>query len=317
MRTPTPFAQPVVPTLTRDLIALGVSRDRLRRAVAAGTLVRVRHGVYLGARDWPDDPPAQHLLRAVSQQLANPAGVVSHRSAARHWGLPVRDEDWAGEPVWLTVDSGRSESGPMLREVVAPLPAHHIVMTGAGCRVTTSARTAVDLATGAPLPEALMVLDAALRLECARLVVHPRRRDLANLKLVAVARQSLLEASRTLRRGDALIRAIEWADPIRESPIESLSFGHMILAGLPLPVCQAAVTTTMGTFFPDFYWQEQRLIGESDGRGKYEDSSARVREKEREQVLRDLDFRFVRWLGKEIHLTPNVVMARIERALAC
>jgi very-short-patch-repair endonuclease len=40
-----------------------------------------------------------------------------------------------------------------------------------------------------------------------------------------------------------------------------------------------------------------------------------MREKEREQVLRDLGFRIVRWSGKEIHLSPSVVMDRIERKL--
>ncbi len=57
------------------------------------------------------------------------------------------------------------------------------------------------------------------------------------------------------------------------------------------------------------------MIGECDGAIKYTDPSAYVREKEREQVLRDDDYRFVRWLGKEIMLHPLEVVARIERAL--
>jgi hypothetical protein len=32
-------------------------------------------------------------------------------------------------------------------------------------------------------------------------------------------------------------------------------------------------------------------------------------------VLRDLGYRFVRWLAKEIMTRPDVVIARIERAL--
>jgi hypothetical protein len=65
--------------------------------------------------------------------------------------------------------------------------------------------------------------------------------------------------------------------------------------------------------YPDFFWEGERLIGEADGREKYEDSEASVREKEREQYLRDLDFKVVRWLGKEIYLRPAVVMARVAR----
>ena len=38
-------------------------------------------------------------------------------------------------------------------------------------------------------------------------------------------------------------------------------------------------------------------------------------EKEREQLLRDLGYRMVRWLAKEIMLTPELVVARVARAL--
>ncbi len=110
-------------------------------------------------------------------------------------------------------------------------------------------------------------------------------------------------------------RCLALADPARESPIESLSFGHMALAGLPLPICQFEVRTPHGSLFPDFYWEQGNLVGEADGRGKYTEPGSMVREKEREQLLRDMGFRMVRWLGKEIHLTPDIVMARIARAL--
>jgi very-short-patch-repair endonuclease len=91
---------------------------------------------------------------------------------------------------------------------------------------------------------------------------------------------------------------------------------HFVLAGLPLPTCQVAIRTPAGVFFPDFFWEAEGLIGEADGRTKYEDSEASMREKEREQHLRDLDYRMVRWSGKEIYLRPFVVMARVARALA-
>ena len=46
-----------------------------------------------------------------------------------------------------------------------------------GRPVTTLARTAVDLATGRPLPEALVILDGAARLLCAAMISNPRRTD--------------------------------------------------------------------------------------------------------------------------------------------
>ena len=85
---------------------------------------------------------------------------------------------------------------------------------------------------------------------------------------------------------------------------------------LPLPACQAEIRTPGGSLFPDFLWEEQRLIGEVDGAVKYLSAQAYVLEKEREQALRDAGYGIVRWLAKEIMLDPAAVMARIARALA-
>lgn len=52
-----------------------------------------------------------------------------------------------------------------------------------------------------------------------------------------------------------------------------------------------------------------------DPRVKYQDPSAITRERERQQLLEDRGYRFVRWLGKEIYLQPDLVIDRIARAL--
>lgn len=104
-------------------------------------------------------------------------------------------------------------------------------------------------------------------------------------------------------------------NPCRESAAESLSAGHMHLVGIPTPRFQAEIRTARRIYFPDFLWEEQRLIGECDGAVKYTDPTAYVAEKEREQDLRDSGWRFVRWLPKEVMLRPSEVMNRIERAL--
>jgi hypothetical protein len=318
MRIPSPWELPNRPTQLQTIVGAGISRRRVELAAGDGRLVRIRHGVYVGAGSWPEDAGGQHLFRAWAEQLVKPEAAVSHRSAARYWRLPLQHEDWAQEPVWLTLPRGgiwRSERGARLQQCVAELPSEHVASSEDGFGVTTLARTAVDVTRRLPLPEALVVLDAALRIQCSRLVVQPRRRELANPRLVATAREPFSEAADVLRGMGSVKRALSLADPIRESPIESLSYGHMVEAGLPLPTCQHEVRTPQGVLFPDFYWEERRLIGESDGRWKYVDSGAVMHEKEREQVLRDLGFRIVRWSGKEIHLCPSVVMARIERKL--
>jgi hypothetical protein len=124
----------------------------------------------------------------------------------------------------------------------------------------------------------------------------------------------LLEAA-SVRRLPALAAAINRCDPGRESPAESLSAGWFAVAGLPTPLFQPPVDTPFGTLYPDCLWPEARLVGECDGAIKYADARGYVNEKEREQVLRDLGFRIVRWLAKEIMLDPQRVVERVARNL--
>lgn len=210
----------------------------------------------------------------------------------------------------------RARSAEAVRVRVGRLPAHHVTRDSEGWQVTTLARTAVDVVRGLALPESLIVLDAALRLGCADLVSTPRRADFANRTIAGAAAAPLAEAAEWVRERRSITEALAAADPRRESPVESLSMAHFMLAGLPLPQCQVPIRTPMGTVYPDFYWHECRLIGEVDGGVKYSDPDAHVREKEREQMLRDLNYRMVRWLGREIRLQPWVVIERVTRKLA-
>jgi hypothetical protein len=52
-------------------------------------------------------------------------------------------------------------------------------------------------------------------------------------------------------------------------------------------------------FYPECLWEEYGLVGECDGAVKYVDAFAYELEKEREQILRDLNYGVVRWLAKE------------------
>lgn len=285
----------------------------------SGRLLRIRPGVYLEARRWPEDPSAQVLLRAEAEAAVHPGAVLSHDTAALVWGLPALPlRSWVEAGPVLTLPPGshlRTRPAAGVRIVVSRLPAHQQTSSPEGIPVTSLARTAIDVAAGQPLPKMLVVLDAAARALCAEMVSAPRRRHFADRRLTAAAVAQLDEATRR-RRGCLGVRlALPIVDPCRESPIESLTAGHLHLSGLPMPEFQAPVRTPVGVLYPDCLWAEQRLIGESDGATKYNDPAAIVQEKEREQVLRDLDFTMVRWLGKEIVLRPEVVIDRIARAL--
>lgn len=319
VRSPKPWTLPTQPVTRALLAATGVSAEMINTQLRTGNLRRVRRGVFLAAGAWPADPAAQHLVLAHAEQVVAPDAVISRQSAAVVWGLPAPGfTPWHELPASVSLPTGtgyRARSNGTDHHV-EQLPVDQLVRDPEGYTVTGLARTTVDLAADRPLPEALVLLDAAARLLCGSFVTSPRRSDFANPRLIEAARGQLADMAR-YRRRTGLIAAVGLADPRRESPAESLSAGHFHLAGLPEPSYQVPLRTPSGTLYPDCLWPEHRLIGECDGAVKYaEGSGAYVREKEREQVLRDLGYRMVRWLGKEIMARPQVVVDRVARALA-
>lgn len=315
VRTAHPWVLPSRPTSRSDLLALGMTDHMIRTRIRTGDLVTVRHGVFLRADAWPAEPDAQQTLRAQAEQVANPLGVISHQSAALILGLPSPGfERWAELPAAITLPTGHASRVGSAVHHVGPIPRSQVLAVSEGYLVTSPARTAVDLAADLELPQALVLLDGAARLICASFVTKPRRRDYVNPACVSAALGLLIEAATTIRATRAR-GAIALARPCRESAAESLSAGYMHQAGIPTPSFQAEIRTAKATYFPDFLWEEQRLIGECDGAVKYTDPRAYVAEKEREQDLRDNGWRFVRWLPKEVMLRPSQVMDRIERAL--
>ncbi|MHB1008536.1 MAG: DUF559 domain-containing protein [Propionibacteriaceae bacterium] len=316
MRTPTPFALPTEPITRADLVARGVTPRMLRTRLANGDLRQVRSGVYLRGDLWPEGARERHIVLVHAELAAHPTAVASYGSAALIHGLPTPGFGrWEDGPASVTVPrSGKSVSTGWAVRHTGPLPAGQVQRDAQGYPVTSPARTAVDLAAHQPLPEALVLLDSAARLICASLVTQVRRRDYVNPQLAKVSADLFEEAAATVR-ATRLRPATRLADPARESVAESLSAGHLHLSGLPTPRYQAQIRTSIGTVYPDFLWDDLMLIGEVDGAVKYEQADAYVLEKEREQALRDRGYRVVRWLAKEIMLHPDVVMARIARAM--
>ncbi len=316
MRTPLPCVLPLQPASRETLMASGISPAMIRTHLSSGALVRVRTGVYVAAAGWPELPAAQHLVTARAELVAHPGSVMSHESAAVWWQLPYPGfGEWheASPSVIVVGENARHRPGPAVHHLGA-LPLSQVTRDGDGYDVTTVARTAVDLAAGRSLPEALVLLDDAARKIVVAMVENARRRDFANPRLAGHARDLLGQAA-SIRRPAGLGKVIALTDPARESVAESLSAGHLYLADLPVPLFQATIASPKGSLFPDFYWPAHRLIGEVDGKGKYLDPDEIIREKRRHQMLLDLGYRIVRWLASEIMLHPEIVMGRIARAL--
>jgi hypothetical protein len=288
------------------VLALGVSRGRLRAAVEAGTVVRLRRGVVTVVDPAVVQPAADataagedhrahvQAARAALQVLADDS-VVSHRSAAWLHELPTFDPRPLN--VWVTAPRhGRVALG-IHRRLGQVLDDDRTHVAGLPC--TSVARTALDLARRRPLHESLVCLDAAL--------ARTGERGLAT----TFAR---LDWRYDLR---ALSEAVARADARSESPLESISRGRIIESGLPMPELQAWLPGVDGRRYRvDFLWRAHGVVGEADGWVKYSTIEDVREEKRREDALRGTGLRFVRWTWDEAVRRPDVFLSRLTRGLA-
>ncbi|UZN04690.1 type IV toxin-antitoxin system AbiEi family antitoxin domain-containing protein [Cellulomonas sp. S1-8] len=253
----------------------------LQRRARSGEVVRVRRGTYVDAEAWRglDDRARQVVrVRAVLAAASAPP-VFSHWSAAAVLGLPVvgrRDE--AVHVVQGSAGGGRSH-GDVVRHAVGGGADTTVVD---GIRVTSAARTVVDLARVGGVVAGVVAADAAVR------------RGLTDV-------EELRAEVAVVARGRG-VRAARWTtglvDPRSESPGESLSRVRMAELGLPAPVLQHEVRDRYGFVGRvDFWWPEQGVVGEFDGRVKYGSDAPDVlwAEKLREDRLRAAGLAVARW----------------------
>lgn len=292
--------------LSRDLRDQGYEQSELDRMTRRGELVRIRRGAYgTPGDDEGADARLNHLrlLKATVRQCS-PDVVVSHMSAAAVHDLPLWTERL--ERVQLTRDqSGGSKKRRYVELHGLRLPAADVV-TVSGLRVTSLARTILDLSCALPMREAVAVGDAALRRGVTQ-------QELLGQLELATRRTGIATARRT----------IAFLDRRSESPGESVSRVDLHSIGMPPTELQYDVFDEFGTFVgrSDFAWPGYKTLGEYDGRGKYgelrrpEQSFADVLwdEKEREDRLRDLGWQIVRWIWADLQKLPQL-QRRLERA---
>ncbi|MBN9759420.1 hypothetical protein Ae406Ps2_3642 [Pseudonocardia sp. Ae406_Ps2] len=299
------------------LLTAGFERDEIDRLVRGGRLLGIRPGVYRLPGE--TEPTSAELHRARAQaaapELADDA-VYGGVTAAVLLGLPL----WRVPLGRLHVfrdrpGGGRIRPGTHVHSV--PLPDQDVVELD-GLRVTSAARTTVDLARTLGTEQALITLDAALHRHVRRdpaLPPPPGAVDGAQLDDVLnrfAGRRGMPRARRTLALADALT----------ESPGESRSRFHLHAAGIPAPVTQWEVPG-LG-YRTDFAWPEHGVVGEFDGRMKYgrtlhpdEDlEDVLWREKQREDRIRAIGLTVVRWTWYDIDgRGPNGMVPRLRRLL--
>ncbi len=284
-----------------DLIgAEGMSPHGLRKAVEEGELDRVRRGVYAPHRDL--DRRSRHVqLLEATLPLLGPGSVISHASAAVLHGLPVRHD--LLDRIWVTRPAGgHGRRGPVVQLRRCTLEAADVTVVN-GVAATTLARTASDLARQLPYEWGVIGCDAAIAAGCSR--------------------EALIDAARRANGWPGARRAFSaasFADGASGSPAESLSRVQMQRAGIPAPVTQFRIFLD-GTLVAttDFGWEDIGLVGECDGKVKYGEllrpgeraDDAVMREKRREERIREAGYWIVRWGWQEA--CDQAELARIVR----
>jgi predicted transcriptional regulator of viral defense system len=247
----------------RQLEGAGVTTSMLRSRVASGRLVRLHHGVYavgharLRREGW--------WMAAVL--AVGPAALLSHRDAAALHGLwPPGDR----RRVEVTT-TGRAASTPRIAVHRTHVLADEDCATLAGIRVTSLARTLVDL-TGVvarrELAKALEEADRSARLDVAAIERTLRR--------IAGRRGGGHAAMRAALHELQAIGA-----RVTRSELEDRFVALLAAHGLPRPLTNHGIDGME----VDACWPRQRLAVELDGWGAHGTRQAFQRDRERSNDL--------------------------------
>ena len=259
----------------------GVDDGALRAGRRSGRLVRIRHGAYTFDDLWAAASTSERhtaLAGAVLQVHPDRVAVTHHSAVAVHgiesWRLPLHK-------VHVTrLDGGAGRTAGDVVHHVGRIGAGDLVqVVGGGLLVARPARAALESATLLDAERGLVVVDSGLRQglfttdemarQAALMDAWPGSRRLQIVARLADGRSGSVGESRT--------RYLFWR------------------AGLPAPQLQFDVYDEAGLAGTcDFAWPEAGLLGEFDGRVKYQrylrqgetPSDAVFREKQREDRIR-------------------------------
>jgi very-short-patch-repair endonuclease len=261
-----------------DLVALS-GRSALRRALDAGLVVRRARGRYV----LPDTPDP--LLTAVRL-----AGVVSHESAAEHWGLWLPSSP---DRPHVTVKPTRGRvavEGAVLHW--SPLRPDDI--TG---HVTSPLRTVLDVARTSAPSTALAVADSALR----QRFVRPTQLRLA---VEGLRGPGSRRAKRVIAR----------ADRRSESVLESVLRCIVLDAGLLGFEPQVLIGDDDFMARVDLANRAKRLVLEADSFEHHGHRVALARDCERYSELTVRGWRVLRFAWEHVMFRPQWVAATVARA---
>jgi very-short-patch-repair endonuclease len=269
-----------------QLVELGVRARTIGAAVARGRLHRVHVGVYslVAPSARPSGAGEQAALLACGA-----TATLSHRSAARWHGFRIAEPDL----IHVTVVGDRRRPG--LRVHRTGQWQRHDVLRVGGIRVTSIARTVVDLSP------------------------HLNERALEHLLDEAVKRTSRARlhdalARRPAQPGTARLRHL--LDPERPSSDTWSAAEERLLrllrrAGIPSPEANVPI----GQYIPDLLWRAEGVIVEYDSRDYHSGDAARKRDARRHNDLQSWGYEVIHVTWEELTQHPEQVLVWIVLAL--
>ena len=274
-----------------QLRALGLSDDEIDYRIAVGRLRLIHRGVY--AVGHHRIQPEGIWLAAV--YAGGERAVLSHRSAARLWGLLP----WEGEIEVTTPKMRRDRPGihyAHSRVESFERTEHRAIP------VTTVARTLLDLGTvdAARVPKAFEQADVLGLLDVRELQQlverYPRRPGTSSIRAVLAAAadwRGLTRSELELRFRDAVMRA-----------------------GLPMPEMNCRIDLGCMIIEADAVWSEARLIIELDGYAYHRTQAAFERDRQRDRAAVAAGWRVIRITWRQLAHDPRGVIGDIRQALS-
>ena len=288
-----------------EAIDSGETDRALATARHEGTIVRLRRGMYAPADLYnASDDAGKHLLHARAALAAQQgrAALTGPSAAALH-GFALYQEDLTVVHL-LRLDRGSSHHAAKINHHVVTQDIEDDLGIYHGVMAISPARAVWEVACRSSLESGVVTADSALYQD-------PQLREaLEELQL----RFAYFPGS---RRGRLVIKH---ADPGADTPGESVTRVQFFRYGIPMPELQYLVVDHHGVLvgISDFYWEQQRHLGEFDGMIKYQRllrpgetvSECVIREKKREDAMR-ADLR-----GMSRFICPDVMPLRARRTMA-